>query len=426
MKRVLLALAVFILGAQTVHAGGFFIGEMATRSTGMASAFTAVADDASAAWHNPAGIAFTTGKQLMVGGDVLFTKNDYSSNTSTKGAGGVPITNTSKAKNGTFFIPHAYLTYREEGSKLGATLGINAPFGLETDWPTTAPFGNANTFSRINMVMVNPSVAYQVSDNLSIAVGVDYANAYKVDLNNNLQDLSGNGDGFGANASFLYKGDGFSFGVNYRSRIKIKLAGNAIAKSTLAVLGGTTSAANTSVTLPDQVNVGLAFSPNDQWLLSADVDWVNWKTFDAINVTYSSAAYRTAVSTLQGLVLSPVTGSTTIPENWKATVAFRLGAEWKYNDRMRARFGFIYDPTPINAVDFSPAIPGNDRQLYTIGYGYDLTPATTLDLGYAYVHINKRNQTQSPTTPLGAPGTVKNGTYKGDAHILMASLNYLY
>jgi len=421
MKRVIIALLAMFIASTSVYAGGFFVGEMAARSAGMASAFTAVSDDASAAWHNPAGVMFLEGNQLMLGGDVILTKNSFTTNTSN------PLNPASAdAANGTFFVPHAYMTYKPEDSRVGFSLGINSPFGLETDWPSTAPFGNANTFSRINMVMLNPSVAYQVSDNLSIAVGIDYANAFKVELNNNLQDLSGNGDGVGANASLLYKGDGFSFGVNYRSRIKVKLAGNAIAKSTLALVGGTTSTANTSVTFPDQVNVGLAFAPNDQWMLSADVDWVNWKSFDAINVTYSSAAYRTAVSTLQGLVGSPVTGSTTIPENWKATVAFRLGAEWKYNDRMRVRFGFIYDPTPINAVDFSPAIPGNDRQLYTIGYGYDLTPATTLDLGYAYVHINNRNQTQSPTTPPGAPGTVKNGTYKGNAHILMASLNYLY
>jgi long-chain fatty acid transport protein len=117
------------------------------------------------------------------------------------------------------------------------------------------------------------------------------------------------------------------------------------------------------------------------------------------------------------------TGSTHLPENWKATVAFRLGAEWKYTQKARVRFGFVYDPTPISAVDFSPAIPGNNRQLYCIGYGYDITPATTLDLGYSYVHINQRNQTQSPATPPGAPATVKNGVYKGDANIIMASVN---
>ena len=37
--------------AVSAMAGGFQIGEMATRASGMGSAFTAVSDDASAAWH---------------------------------------------------------------------------------------------------------------------------------------------------------------------------------------------------------------------------------------------------------------------------------------------------------------------------------------------------------------------------------------
>jgi len=418
MKRFLAVSVLLCLGSMSAHAGGFQVGEMATRASGMASAFTAVANDASAAWYNPAGTVFMDDNQLMLGGDVIITKNSFTANTSN------PLYPASAdAASKTFFVPHGYVTYRPENSKFGASLGINSPFGLETDWPTTAPFASSNTFSRINMVMVNPSVAYQISDNLSVAVGVDYANVYKVALDNTLQDLHGNGDGWGANASILYRGDGFNIGINYRSRVKVDLTGNATAKSTLALLGGTTSGANTSITFPDQVNVGLAVMPNEQWTLSADVDWVNWKTFKAIDVTYDSAAYRTAVATLQGAVGSVPTGSTHLPENWKATVAFRLGAEWKYTQKARVRFGFVYDPTPISAVDFSPAIPGNNRQLYCIGYGYDITPATTLDLGYSYVHINQRNQTQSPATPPGAPATVKNGVYKGDANIIMASVN---
>lgn len=409
MKRIYLSVAAVVLLAQPAFAGGFQIGEMATRAAGMGSAFTAVADDASAAWFNPAGTVFMDSNQAMLGGDVIMTNNKFTSNTSNLLAGpGISADAASK----TLFVPHGYLTYRWAGTKLGASLGINSPFGLETDWPTTSPFAPFYTFSRINMVMINPSVAYQISDNLSIAAGVDYADAYKLNLNNTNQDLSGNGDGWGGNVSLLYKGNGFNVGITYRSRIKIGISGTATAKGGLVFLGAGTSGVDTSITLPDQVNVGLAVMPNAQWLLSLDVDWVNWKTFDALNITYGSAAYRAALTTATG------SGSTHLPMNWKATVAFRLGAEWKYSRRARVRFGFVYDPTPINATDFAAAIPGNDRQLYSIGYGYDITPATTLDLGYDYVHFDNRNQTQSPGF-----NTLMNGNYKGYANLVMASVD---
>jgi len=430
--RHLFTFVVFLLfGSSTAFAGGFMIGEMATRSTGMASAFTAVSDDASAAWHNPAGVAFSSGSQVMVGGDVIITQGDFTSNAATKGPLGAPITTTTSANNKTFFVPHTYLTYWDDDSNLGASLSINAPFGLETEWPSTAnnPFASKNTFSRINMVMVNPSIVYKVTNHLSIAAGVDYASLYNVNLNNTIQNLAGNGDGWGGNASIFYKGDNVNFGVTYRSRIKADIHGDATAVPTgalAAAFGATSTSASTSVTLPDQVNVGLAYMPDDELTLSLDVDWVNWKTYKSIDITYASAAYRGSVSALQGAVLAPVTGQTNLPQNWKATVAIRAGAEWKYNSQMRARFGYIFDPTPIDDVNFSPSVPGNDRHLFSVGYGYDMDANTTIDLAYAYVYLKKRNQTQSPATPAKAPNTVKNGVYKGDAHILMASVNHLF
>ncbi|ATX81592.1 Long-chain fatty acid transport protein [Mariprofundus ferrinatatus] len=416
MKRNILLVSMLFAGISTAQAGGYMVGEMATRATGMASAFTAVADDASAAWHNPAGVAFTEGRQLMLGSAVILTSNDFTSNSSNL----IPAPATSvKAKDGTFFIPHAYFTYWDEESSLGASLSINSPFGLETDWPTTGLFASKNTFSRINMVMINPSVIFEVSGHLSFAAGVDYAYVNKVDLNNTAQLLSGDGDGWGGNASILYKGDSFNFGVTYRSRIKVDIkngliTGGPALAGVLPALVGATTTGNTSLTLPDQLNVGFAFMPNEQWTLSFDADWVNWKTFKEIRIQYTPSLLST--------VLTGGTNVNTLPENWKATIDLRAGAEWKYLPNMRARFGYIFSPTPIKDVDFSPSIPGNDRHIVSIGHGYDFTPETTLDLAYAYVHINKRNQTQST----GGTNALKNGTYKGNAHILMASINHRF
>ncbi|MDQ6988240.1 MAG: outer membrane protein transport protein, partial [Mariprofundaceae bacterium] len=47
-----------MLYATPLIAGGFFIPEQAAKASGMANAFVAIADDASANWYNPAGLAF--------------------------------------------------------------------------------------------------------------------------------------------------------------------------------------------------------------------------------------------------------------------------------------------------------------------------------------------------------------------------------
>ncbi len=425
MRKHIWSAAILLASIQTAHAGGYMVGEMSARAGSMASAFTAIANDASAAWYNPAGVAFTHGKQVMLGTDLILTHASFSTNASNP-----KHPASSNAKSGSFLVPHGYFTYWDDKSSIGAALGVNAPFGLETSWPDTAPFASKSTFSRLNMVMVNPSVVFKVSDTFSIALGADYGYMKRVDFNTTIQDTTGSGDGWGGNASLMYQGDHFNIGVTYRSKIKVAIHGSATAKGQLAgigaITGATTSSANTSVTLPDQLNIGLAYKPNNDWTLSADIDWVNWKRYKSLDITYASAAYRAAVKTLQGAVGAPATGATSIPENWKATIAFKLGAEWAYNPHMRARFGYAFDPTPINNVDFSPSIPGNDRHLFSVGYGYDFNETTTLDLGYMYVYILNRHQTQSPATPARAPNSVKNGDYKNNAHVIMASLSHRF
>jgi len=438
MKRFIILFIMLFAWLQTAQAGGFQIGEMATRATGMGSAFTAVADDASAAWYNPAGVAFTDGAQIMVGGaGIIVPGVDYTPNASTGSlaALGFPAPAATSSKSKTLFVPHAYFTYWDENSRLGASLSINSPFGLETDWPATSSLAASNTFAQIQMAMINPSVIFKLSDNIAVSGGVEYAYLNKVRLNNSIQLLEGkNNDGWGGTASIMFKTDALSVGVTYHSQVKIDinggviqggpgvanlaglLAGTPLAPLIPALPGlvGASTTGSTSITLPDQINVGVAWNATPDLLLSLDVDWVNWKTFNEIRIIYAPSTLTT--------VLTSGSGVKTIPENWKSTVAIRVGAEWKYNPQMRARFGYVYDPTPIKDVDFNPGIPGNDRHIFSVGYGYDFNANTTVDLAYAFVYFQKRHQTLST----GSTNIVRNGTYKANVHILTASLAYSF
>ncbi|MDQ7011778.1 MAG: outer membrane protein transport protein [Mariprofundaceae bacterium] len=419
-KRSAVLLVACVSTITAAQAGGFQIGEMGIKATGLANAYTAVADDASAAWYNPAGLAFVEGTNVVAGGvAIIVPGTDFVSNAANSLGTGI----TATASDNTFFIPHAYFSYNDSDTGLTASLGINSPFGLETEWPTTSPFASKATLSRINMVNINGNVTFRISDRLAIAAGVSYGSVYKVDLNSTVQNLSGDGTGWGGNAALFYKGDTFNFGVSYRSSMSVDIAGTAVGG---AVLGGLTSTATTNVTLPDQVNVGLAWMPDDAWTLSVDVDWVNWTTFDSIDIQYASATYRGAVSLLQAAVGAPVTGATSLPQNWDATVAFRVGAEWRYSSNMRARFGYTFDPTPVSDPTFTPAIPDSDRHLFAVGYGYDMSPNTTIDLAYMFTYFTDRSQTQSPLAPPGAPEALKNGEYSASAHIIGISVAHRF
>lgn len=447
MKKSIILLAMLFAGIQTVSAAAFQIGEQAASAQGMMNAVTALPNDASTVWFNPAGMASLPGTQVVVGGTGIFVGKHKFTSSVTPGA-------TAESKSLSALAPHAYISYGFADSPLSVGLGINAPFGLETDWPKTGPFAGNTTFSKIEGLNINPNIAYKISDNLAVAVGVDYFNMNKVNLDTLNQQMGGNGDGWGANAALLYKSDAFNFGISYRSRIKVDIKGNATAdpagslaafaaSAPLLGLGalnlGTSSAATTSVTLPDQVNVGASFHPADNWTFAADIAWVNWKTFDKIDIAYASVAYQQLIGSATAFALNggkanlavsvPAAGAaapqpvSSIPENFKATTSIHIGAQWDYSSNMRARFGFGYEPSPVgDPTTFSPGIPDNGRYLYTVGYGYDFNDSTTLDLAYMLVDFKDRTQTASTGN-----NASRNGQYKiANAHLIAGSISHRF
>ncbi len=411
MKRWMVLAVACLMGSVQAHAGGFFIGEQGARAQGMGGAFTAVSDDPTAAWFNPAGVAFQEGLSGTLNADVIVTNNEF---VDTFGFGG-PAGRGYKAKRGNFFIPHGYIAYNRDDLPVAFGLAINAPFGLETDWSGSgAPFSSVLapaplraatvTFSRIQMVNINPSVAFKVSDTFSLAIGAAYYNVMNADLNNPFFRLGGSGSGWGMNVAALYKGDRLSLGASYRSQVKTNLSGVAVyplGNPPLLPPGFSTSG-STSITFPDMLNLGIAYQVSEALLLSADVDWVNWSTYDRLVITQPA--------------LGPA-GTLVAVRNWKATVAFRIGMEWSFAENQRIRLGYVFDPTPIDALYFEPRVPGNDRQLFNIGYGYAFDEATSVDLAYSYVRISDRNET-------GSPVPFYNGKYSGDGHVFAASLTH--
>jgi len=417
-KRMAIAAVVLLFAATQAQANGFQLPEQGVRAMGMGNAFTAVADDASAMWYNPAGIAFLKGGNLMLGAiGIVVPKVDFTGNSSNPLTAAGPVSTSSDRKN--FVVPHFHATYTDQKMGVSYGLSVTSPFGLETDWvasglsPTpTNPFSTSATFSRIELVNINPNIALKITDHISIGAGFDYTYLKDVDLNNAFLTQNGDGDGWGGNVGLLYKDDMFSVGVSYRTQVAIRVTGTAISS-----LGGNTGAV-TSLKLPDMVNGGIAFHPNDTLTISAEADWTNWSKFDQIALSYNSG-----INVLTGIPALPIapTTSIVIPEEYHPTVAARVGVEWKATPDLRLRLGYAYDPSPVNDKNFSPRIPTNDRHTFNVGAGYDVTKAITVDVAYMYLKQKDLDQVASTGT-----NAVRNGTYTADAHLFGLSANYKF
>ncbi|RMH59535.1 MAG: hypothetical protein D6678_07615 [Zetaproteobacteria bacterium] len=339
--------------------------------------------------------------------------------TDTVGIGGAPgFTYTASRKS--FVLPHGYLGYNKDELPVAFSLAINTPFGLSTDWRNSgAPFSTTAlalkvpalaaataTYTRIQMINFNPSMAVRVNDVFAFALGVDHYRVMNANMDNPFMRFSGSGGGWGYNFSVLYRSGNVGIGASYRSQVKTKLTGTAVyplGQPPLLPAGFSTSG-STTIKFPDMFNFGVSYRIDPRLLLSLDIDWVNWATYKTL------------------LIEQPALGAAgTLPvvNNWNDIVDFRVGAEWSFDAATRLRLGYVYDPTPIDPAYFTPRIPGNRRQLFNIGLGYDFDKATTLDVAYSYVAIAERSQTASKAV-------FYNGKYKSNAHILAASVTHRF
>ena len=392
----LLALAACLLLVPAAsHGAGFALFEHGARAVALGGAFGATADDPTAIYFNPAGIAFLQGTQMAAG--VYF----ITESTTFHGANPYPGQGYSvDMKKQIFYPPHFYLT-GELTPNLHWGLGAYTPFGLGTWWPNEYAGKYISKRIALQVFNVNPTLSYRLTDNLAVAAGVDYFYS-AVDLTRSIgvlnpytqqaaevgqvhlyTDYKG---GLGWNVGLLGKlGDGFSIGATYRSNVKVNYTGKASftqfstgysdfdAIVASQVPFGHKVGAKTSIKFPDEVRLALAWH-GQKWGIEGDFVRQGWSSFKSLAIDMPS---EPALSEVR-------------PEDYKDSNTYRLGVEYKASPAMAWQFGLLYDKTPVPTISVSPLLPDADRRGASIGASIGLTPKTSLDISYLYLKFKDR------------------------------------
>jgi long-chain fatty acid transport protein len=414
------ALLTAILAGQ-VLAGGFQLNEQGARAMAQGGAFAARANDLSAMFFNPAGLAYQKGFGAYVGGTMILPKGSFTN----------PAGNTTDMVSLTFIIPSVYLGYgMENGLSFG--VGFYAPFGLGTEWPELWEGRRKALKTDLQNLAINPTIAYKVSDNFMIGAGVSYVWA-TAKLSNNVPsysslapptpaatdgavalDASGNTMTF--NLGAIYKPvPELSIGASYRHSAKIDFEGTATFTNMQALSyffpGGT---GKTSIKTPNQMFVGVSYDISKEFTLEADYQWIGWSTYDALTVELPNGP--TAPAALGG---QPLQKSSTSAKSWTNTYMLRGGAEYRY-EKLAFRLGVIYDATPQPNLTVEPLLADANRIEGTIGLGYKLSDSWTVDVAYQMIIFQERAVT-GPTT-----GDLNKfpGTYKNSANLFGLNLGY--
>ena len=379
------------------HAAGFALIEQ--NASGLGNAYAgaaAVAQDASTVFFNPAGMTQLPDRQLVVAGHLIKPRAEFSG-TVTPGIGG----GDGGDAGGLALVPNAYYAFRlTPDVHLG--VGLNAPFGLKTEYDPDWIGRYQAIKSEVKTININPSIAYKVSDSLSLGAGLNIqwveatlTNRQPLPAPVPLVTIKGDDYGWGYNLGVLWQATPATrLGLSYRSEVDYTLEGTSSASD--PVVGALNGPVTAAVTLPDSASLSLLHKLSPTWDLLADVTWTGWSDFDDLPI--------------RGTV-----NKTTI-ENWEDILRYSLGATWHMSDKLSLRGGVAYDEAPVSDRFRTPRIPDGARTWVAIGGQYRLSRQSVIDFGYAHLFVN------DPGLQSTDNGTTLNGEYSSQVDILSAQL----
>ena len=347
----------------------------------MGNAFVAQADDPSALHYNPAGMTQLHGFQSLFGTSLIGGTTQFTSPTGVQATGD---------RNGSLAWPppgHVYLVanLKDLGfSALGdfsAGIGFNNPFGSLTRYPNDGPFRSALTFTTLPLLDIKPTIAYKLNEQLSFGLGADIYTFSGLFGEGHLEqksvwpgglgipagslvEINGSDTTAGFNVSLLYtpyrNSEGkplVNIGMVYRSQATLHLTGNFLANGT--------SIAGTAATfvLPQVFSGGIAVwpvrTPDREWKLEFDVDYVGWKSNRSLDVHLTN-----------GTVLP-------FPQNWQSGYTVMVGTEYRWlrlaslpDWDVALRAGYMNQQTQIPDRTFNPGVPSANAHIPSIGIGF--------------------------------------------------------
>lgn len=388
-------LTCLLLAAPSVRAAGFALYEYSARGNAMAGALVAAQNpDASAVAYNPATMTELTNPEAMAGMTAISPAAQVVRN---------GVKNDTKAQ--TFIDPYAYYVHPISDSVVFG-VGEFSRFGLGTKYDSNWA-GKASLYDVFfGTYSLNPSLAFKVTDSLSMAIGLEVMRA-EVTIKNFMTGsdtkMQTEGTSIGGNLGIFYKFNE-QWAAGFTARTPMKLEGRGSIKSA----AGLNTGMDMTTHLPDSYTLGLSYRPTEQLRFEADAVYTRWEQYDKFEYNFdTNFGAGTHVDSIK---------------NWKNVWRFQLGGEYQALDWLAVRAGYVYDQSPIRKGFEDYMLPANDRQLVNFGLGFNWKDLT-LDLSYSYLWSKDRDGfTITEPGPVTVPVEFQNN----HAHLIGATVGYTF
>jgi long-chain fatty acid transport protein len=408
----LAALMCAVAGLNTAaQAGAFAVREQSAYYQGMSFAGAGTGDTLSSMYWNSAAAASAQGMNTETHVSLILPDSEITA------TGGVALAATGEAESGDIadpaLVPASYANY-QVNDRLYLGIAMNSGFGLVTkpdnvDWAGSVLAVTSDVFT----LNVNPTIAYKLTPELTVGVGIqlEYLN---VRLNNNgtplgRPDRSAELDdiGIGATAGATWTPvQGTTLGIGWRSAVEFDLEGDYNAGAFAS------NNARAELTLPDIVTIGLRQRITERLDLLVGYEWTNWSTVGTI----------------------PVNANGIVPEELRLEYDdghfVSVGLEYDYSPATTLRFGVAWEKSPISDEERNVLLPDSDRIWLSVGATHKFSEKISVDLGYTHIFADDAPICRSvvgggPCTSATTPATtLLEAEGEGSVDIISASFKY--
>jgi len=396
-KLLLLAGALCLLGTGAAWGSGFNIYEAGAKATALGGAFTATADDGTAIFYNPAGLAFLEGSAVDLNLMPILPSAEFVGAMQPDGTYA-----TAKTADQTFPIPGVYF-YKNNG-EFTYGIGLSAPFGLGVKWDDPDNYvGRAVSYDvHLATIYVTPALAWKVNEDVGLSVGVDVSYTDITLKRRMLQTFGGNNVPIdvvdveiAGNSPLNYTPvlggmikatDKLTFGAMYHHKKTMNIDEGTLTLTNIAPaalegtvdgiiagLGGDEHTGSTELKLPHILSLAVAYQFTDKLRAEFDAVHFGWSHFDELALDFGNEDLNE-----------------TIPEAYEDVWQLRFGAAYDINEKLTVMGGYVRDKSPQPTESVSPLLPDASRDDFSLGITYVVSEKVTLNACYMGVNFEER------------------------------------
>lgn len=319
-------------------------------ASGLGTAYAgsaAIADSAATMFANPAGLTRLAGFNVSLGAVGVAESYKFQTTAGVSSGGDAGNTNV---------LPNAYISWQAmPGLNFG--FGVSRPFLNDIQYNAGWVGAADGIKSEITTLNLNPAVAYQVNDKVSLGLGLNYQ---QLDMHMTATGGAFKGDdsALGWNAGALFTlSPAMRVGIAYRSKIDHDVAG-------------------LDVDTPASVTLSVWQQVSDHWEAMGDLSYTHWSGVD----------------------------DTDFDNSWRIA----WGTAYKLSDVTKLKFGVAYERSPVGTSNRPVQMPDSNRLWLSLGGQWKFGRASLVDVGYAYRYMRDAKINDGAAV----------GKYENSAHVL--------